>query len=139
MIDTIDANKVVSGRITIYKIKNGRKYLILARKNTILANAKFILAKQLMQDRSADLTQIRLFNGGALQANGIISTRVYLDPNEVQFATTFTEDSFSGAITQMYLSPADPVAMGDFSQVTGLALNKANNEQLQITWNIKYV
>jgi hypothetical protein len=138
MKDTIDLSKIASGSIKVYKIVNGKRFLILARKNTILANAKYLLARMLMRDSTGNIYSIRMFNGGALQAVGVISGMIYLNPNEIQFSTLFDEASFSGAVTQMFLSPQDPVLMGDFSQVTGLALNKLITEQLQITWNIKF-
>lgn len=127
------------GEVSIYTINDEGEQHLLTRSNTILGNAHYLLSRMLMQDRAADITHIRLYNGATLLSAGLITNRQYVDPNEVRYECVFSNQSFNGTVTVARLGCMDAPLMGNFAELTGLNIIKDNIHQLLITWNIKLI
>jgi hypothetical protein len=125
------------GVVCIYAMKDDKKELQATSNNAVLPNAKYLISRLLMKDSAANIANIRVYNGAILLAIGIISVYNYVNPNEVHYEALIPADAFSGLYTKIVLGPADDVLMGNFSEVSGLALNKLLADPLLITWNIK--
>jgi hypothetical protein len=136
MIDIV--KPVVSGQATFIITKDSGEVIELTSKNAVLPNYKYLLAKLLQKDANANVTNIRVYNGTSLLSDKSITTFTYVDPNEVSFTATFDATSFNSSFTKVTLGTATPLVMGDFSEITSLALSKNGTESLTITWNIKF-
>ena len=126
-----------SGVVSFYAINSTGQMNLLTRKNAILPNAKYLISRLLMKDSAANITNVRIYNGGVLKADNVITNYTYVNPNEVEYSSLFPAASFEGAYDKITLGASDSVNMGDFSQAIGLALNKLIADDLLIAWNIK--
>lgn len=131
-------NKRASGVITIYKIVNNIKQEILTRSNTILANADVLCAEILAGNTAAYITNIRVYNGVTLKANGSITSKTVVEPNKVEFQAVFSDVSFNGNFDNCKLGCADAIVMGNFAEGSFAAVNKLNTEELVISWSITF-
>lgn len=125
------------GEVSFYRIINNEKQLIKTRSNAILPNAKNIITRLLIGQNEYGLSNIRVFNGLTLLANGPISSKVFTDTGEAQFGAVFDGPSFNGTYTSVTLGTEDNGITGDFSIADGLNFTKGPSEMLLITWNIK--
>lgn len=136
------AKIAASGKISIYKLVDNKKELILTRNNTILANAANLIALTQSGDTSARLTNIELYLGAVLKGNGVITTRTYdvvEGSPQVTFETVFNEASFNSNVDNAKLGPSDPLTLGYFAEANFASLLKDGTHQLIIQWTITFI
>lgn len=126
----------IKGWITIYGIdKQGNKHILVDRKNTLVTNAKTIIANVLGAVPSYALDTITCLKASApLSAKNVSYS--FPASDKVKFTALFDEASFNDTLDEVQLSSA---AGGQFSSVTGLSVFKGNTLQLSIEWLLTIV
>lgn len=130
------ALKDIKGWITIWGIdKDGNKHLLVDQKNTLVLNAKTIIANTLGGTPAFYLDLIFCYKASApLAGRGTVVT--YPSADSVKFASLFDESSFNDTLDEVRLRS---FAGGEFSAVTGLSVLKDNTLQLSIEWLLTIV
>jgi len=126
------------GVISIYTLDTNGKHELLTRNNTILANAVNLVASIMAGVTAAGITNIRVYNGVTLKANGLITAKSNPTVNSVKFEALFNAASFNGNFDNAKLGPADSGTLGNFAEGTFAVQNKLNTEQLLVTWEITF-
>ena len=117
--------------ITIKKA-NGTEYTQTIP-NTVVPNAKELIARSLGNDIQYLINQISAYNSGSLLATATTISS-YPSLGVVKFTVVFPQESFYGDIDELRLGND---AHGIFSQVLNLTLNKPEDSLLSIGWKIK--
>jgi len=112
--------------------EHGVRNTLVDQKNTILANARDIVARLLAGEVDAKLDVIECYKAGAQLASSS-TTATYVTTDTVQFLATFPPGSFSDTVDEVRLSSG---ARGTFSQVTGLSANKTLQMGLAVEWTL---
>lgn len=128
-------NIIPEGHVTIFTIdRDGKRDLILDKKNAILANAKTIISK-CVAGVNYHIDNIVAYNSAIILASAPITTITYPASNQVEFTSIFDFTSWSGICDELRLTSS---IGGDFSQLTGLNLIKNTSVQLGIVWRITF-
>lgn len=124
------------GVVSIYALDNNNKHELLTRSNTILANAVNLIAAIMAGVTAANITNIRVYDGVTLKANGLITTKSNPELFSVKFESLFNAASFNGNFDNCKLGPSDDITLGNFADTSFAVQNKLNTEQLLVTWEI---
>lgn len=113
--------------------KDGKRHLLVDKKNAIQPNSRNIVAKLLAGLSSASLDQISVWNAGVLLANNTTFAVSSPTTDTVVCNARFDEASFSGAFDELRVGS---IGYGDFSTLTGISATKTLTLQLHIEWII---
>ena len=121
------------GEVRIFSIKGDSRKLIYEDKNTIVTNAKNILAHAIGGDGFI-IDKIGAYKAAVLLSFQNIFTVTYPAGNDkVKFVARFNEASFDDTLDEVRL---ESTLGGIFSVFTGLAHAKDNLTQLEVEWLI---
>lgn len=128
-------NIILEGFVTIFTIdKNGKRDLVLEKKNMILPNAKTILAR-CIAGVNYHIDNIVAYNSNVILASAPITVITYPDFNSVEFTAIFDYTDWSGVADELRLTSS---IGGDFSQIIDLNITKDTTVQLGIVWKITF-
>lgn len=123
------------GRVTLSFFKSGKLTNSINKNNTILVDAKKIMASRLANINSSLIDSIKVYNAGLLLASKSLSSTDLVADQEIQYIALFSETDFSGTFDKVELH-CD--AIGGFARLTGFTpQDKPSDESLSITWKIK--
>lgn len=123
----------LKGHIRIWsEDAQGKRELLVDKKNAIQTNAYAIVAKALVGDLLSPLDQIQVYDGGVLLANPD-SVRSSSSTNAATIFARFGTTSFTGHFDELKLNSTGD---GIFSRVTGLNVTKPVNRIIEIEWII---
>lgn len=129
------ANFKPSGWITVIKLKETGKEVLIDKKNSILADAKQIMAKCLGGNDNYLPTHINVYSPGTILIASVVCTPSFPSSNVVKYTAIFDEASFDGDFNEAFLS-ASGVSL-DFADSGVFATqNKSATERIAITWEI---
>lgn len=134
--DVFNIKDRVKGHVVIKARKPGGQWgVILDRKNAITADAPLIISKALAGETGWIINRIQCLKASAELA---IETTTYTFPatGKVQFESTFSLASFNDTLDEIRLTNA---TNNDFSTITGLAITKSDEVELNIQWLLSII
>lgn len=102
--------------------------------NTIVANAENVIRRCISGD-AYPIDNIAAYKAAVLLATKEVTTddRTLISTDAFEFTTIFTFDDFDDTLDELRLVSS---LAGNFSEVTGLSIEKTSLEQLGVTWKI---
>jgi hypothetical protein len=129
-----ELNLQVSGHLQVYRILGEDRELILDRKNSIQTTARNILRRGLVGSAIVDRIEA-VENSVVLGSSNLSSQFSISNIGEVSFTGYFAASAFVGVVDELRLGSSGLSEL--FSKVTGLAITKDINTDLQIVWTIR--
>ena len=127
-------NVAVKGWLKVYGIlPNGERIVLLDRPNTIVNNARTIVAKALGNTTWAGLNKVKAWKAAVLLSDNNSMVITYPGTYEVQFNARFSTGSFNDTLDELSLESS---TLGRFSEVTGLSVFKDNTMQMEVEWKL---
>lgn len=123
------------GKVKMYIIDDKGKTLVYDDPNTVVANAKEILAHVLGGDNGYALDTIHVSISSSIVASDTSLQVSYPGINVVQFDAVFNEASFNGVVDEIFLESSGG---GQFATIGGLVVAKTATQKLGITWEIEF-